>query len=96
MQFNWTGARYIPILLVLMWCHAIVPTGHYSETPLVRNMSLWTESLFFQQPIIPKTNNHCSEGPLFQNYTLWYHHLYYVCNLIDVTDIFILTQNMFR
>ena len=37
-------------------CHAIVPTAHYSETPIVRKMSHWTESPFVQQPIIPKTD----------------------------------------
>lgn len=45
--------------LILVRCHAIVPTPHFSKTPIVQQMSRWTETLFVQQPFVPKA--HCSE-----------------------------------
>lgn len=58
--------------LQLHRCHAIVPTIHYSNIPIIQKMSHWTGRPFVQQPVILEINYHSSEGPLIQKYTVQY------------------------
>lgn len=56
----------------------IVLTVHYSKTPTV----LWTESLFVQQPVIPKTKAHYSECLFFLKYMLFLEFFFCALNIL--------------